>query len=649
VATSTQLDERKRTAETPPPIHHRTDIDGLRAVAVVPIVLFHAGVTVLTGGFVGVDIFFVISGYLITGIIARELDEGRFSLLKFYNRRILRIVPALVVVLLCTIAVGCLLLLPTEFDRLSASSAAASAFVSNIYFWQTTDYFAGEADTVPLLHTWSLGVEEQFYIFFPLGLIIVKKIAPRMRLALILLVLLLSFAADLRWSLLQSITGFYMFPARIWELLIGALIALNRPYNLPQWLRELLAAVGAFMILVGIVIIRPEYLFPAPMGLLPCGGTALLLMWGERTKVGRILSIGWVRWLGFISYSLYLWHWPVMAFMRLEWGVSLSLPLMIAAIVASLALGAASFYLVEQPFRRGRRPRPSRVVLLGLLALGVTLAVSLAAPAVTRAVAPLDPRIAHVSAYVKYSKTPAYVRQYRPHACFAMFADQFYNPSLCLRVVPNKRNVLLIGDSHAAQYWLALARRFPQANILQASGSGCLPQFDPEGAPWCVPVIRRALALAESDRRIDAVVFAARWMPEQVPALVRSVRRLVREGIPVTVIGPINEYEGDFPEILARAMLRHDLARVQSLRSPEPVRLEEVMKPAITSAGASYYSVIAQECPKGTCPLFASDGTPFHTDYGHVSEGAAEELMAKLPAPWRTHSDVQRVINRTAG
>jgi peptidoglycan/LPS O-acetylase OafA/YrhL len=630
-----QLRKAEVLSEPLPRIHHRADIDGLRAVAVVPIVLFHAGVTVLIGGFVGVDIFFVISGYLITGIIVRELDEERFSLLRFYNRRIRRIVPALVVMVLCTLAVGCFLLLPSELDRLSASSAAASAFVSNIYFWATTNYFGGEADTVPLLHTWSLGVEEQFYIFFPLGLIIVKKIAPRMRAPAILVVLLLSFAADLRWSLLASVTGFYMFPGRIWELLIGALVALHRPYPLLRWLQEALAICGAGMILIGIIVIRPEYFFPAPMALLPCGGTALLLMCGERTGVGQFLSIAALRWIGLISYSVYLWHWPIMAFMRLEWGVTLSLPLMVLAIVASVALGAASFYLVEQRFRRPKgRPNPLRTVIVGCAALAATVAVSFAVPPVTQAIAPLDARVARVSSFVYY-QTDAYVRQYRPHACFAMFADQFYNPNLCLRIVPGKRNILLIGDSHGAQYWQALTRRFPEANVLQATSSGCLPQFNPKGAPWCLPIIRRALALAESDRRVDAVVFAARWMPEQVPDLTRSVHRLVNEGIPVTVIGPINEYEGDYPEVLARAMLRHDLARVQSLRSSLPQELDQRMRPAIQSAGGSYYSVIQQECPKAACRLVASDGSPFHTDYGHVDEAAAEQLMMNLPQPWR--------------
>jgi hypothetical protein len=487
-----------------------------------------------------------------------------------------------------------------------------------------------------LLHTWSLGVEEQFYIFFPVGLIIASKIGSRCREPLILLVLALSFAADLRWSLLASVTGFYMFPGRIWELLIGAVVALHSPYHQPKWAREALALCGACMILIGIVIIQPEHLFPAPMGLLPCGGTALLLMCGERTTVGRMLSITAFRWIGLISYSLYLWHWPIMAFMRLEWGVSLSWGLMLVAIGASVATATLSFYFVEQRFRRPKAPAmPLRVVLAGCAILATCVGISFAAPVITRVIAPVDPEIARISAYMNYYKTEAYVRQDRPHACFAMFADQTYKPNLCLRIVPGKRNVLLIGDSHAAQYWLALTRRFRQANILQATSSGCLPQFDPKGSPWCLPIIRRALALAESDRRIDAVVMAARWRPEQVPSLIQSVARLVRDGIPVTVIGPINEYQGDFPEILARATLRRDLARAQSLRDAEPTEIERVMEPAVLSAGADYYSVIAQECGKGTCRLFASDGSPFHTDYGHVAEPAAEELLANLRPPWR--------------
>ena len=616
-------------------LRHRNDIDGLRAVAVVPIVLFHAGIEQMSGGFTGVDIFFVISGYLITGIIARELDGARFSLLRFYQRRVLRIVPALVVTLLCTLAAGCLLLLPSELDRLSSSSAAAALFVSNIYFWKTTDYFAGAAQTVPLLHTWSLGVEEQFYIFYPLGLLILHRWWPRSRTFVLILAAALSFAADIRWELLGSVTGFYMFPGRVWQLVLGGLVALHRPSNLSPRIRQLIAAIGIALIIVGLFTIRPDFFFPAPMALLPCGGTALLLMCGEQTAAGRFLSLPAMRWIGLISYSLYLWHWPIMAFMRLEWGLTLSPGLIVIAIVASFAAGAASYYLVERPFRVRRNWPAARTVAVGIAILGTTAGISLAAPLVQRQILPLDPQIARIAAYSKYYETDAYVRQERPHACFAMFADQRYDPELCLRVVPGKHNILLVGDSHAAQYWLALTRRFPQANVLQATSSGCLPQFDPVGARWCVPVISRALALAETDRRIEGVVFAARWRPEQVASLAASVRRLVAEGVPVTVVGPIDEYDGDYAELLARALLKGDAGRVRSFRIAGPRNIERQMRPAIIAAGGTYYSVIQQECPNNRCRLFASDGSPFHTDYGHVAEGGAENLLANLPPPWQ--------------
>lgn len=613
-------------------LKHRDEIDGLRALAVAPIVLFHAGVRQIQGGFIGVDIFFVISGFLITGIIIRDVDERRFSFVEFYRRRVARIIPALVAMLVVTMIVGGIILLPLELDRLRDSTVAAAAFASNIYFWKTTEYFGSAAETMPLLHTWSLGAEEQFYIFYPLGLVILRRFAPERTTLVLAILAALSFLLDLRWGLRGSVSGFYLLPGRMWELLIGGLLAVHGPLQMSQRTKTALSALGLGLIAAGLLVIRADSLFPAPMALLPCIGAALLIACSHGTRVGAALSLPAVRWIGLISYSLYLWHWPIMAFARLQWGLHLPLLLVVGTVAASVAAGAASYYLVENPWRRlARRHRPGKVVIGGLGALAATCLVIIAVPRITRAVFPLDPKIARVAEHSNYYRTATYKAQQRPGLCFATAENQRFDAGTCLALAKDRPNILLIGDSHAAQYWLPLARRFPKANILQATSSGCFPQFDATGAPWCPPIMNAGLNLAESGR-VSGVIIAARWTPENVEPLVQAVRRLSARGVRVAVIGPVNEYDGGFSELLARALILGDVGRMAALRSAGPQQLDRSMAKAVRAAGGDYYSVIDQECPRGSCKLYDRNGEPFHTDYGHVGEAAAEELLANLPA-----------------
>lgn len=286
---------------------HRYDIDGLRAVAVLPIVLFHAGVAAIQGGFIGVDIFFIISGFLITSIIMKELETGRFSILGFYRRRIVRIFPALFLLIGVVLLAGCLLMLPTEVDALGKSAAATAAFASNIYFWATADYFATSAELKPLLHTWSLGVEEQFYIFFPLLVVLLVRFA-RLALRWVILVLtVLSFGVSLYLASRNPDAGFYLLPSRAWELGLGALVALGAfPAVRSRRGRDALSLIGIALIVAGYVLIDSARPFPAPWALFPCLGTALLIAYGETAVTARVLEMPPMRWIGAISYSLYL-------------------------------------------------------------------------------------------------------------------------------------------------------------------------------------------------------------------------------------------------------------------------------------------------------------------------------------------------------
>jgi peptidoglycan/LPS O-acetylase OafA/YrhL len=338
---------------------YRSDIDGLRSLAVVPVVLNHAGLSMVPGGFVGVDIFFVISGFLITRIIAGEIDEGRFSIVGFYERRVRRILPALIAMMLACFAVGWFILLPSEYADLSKSALATLLFSSNIWFWRVAaDYFSDSVATAPLLHTWSLAVEEQFYLFFPL---LLSFMAARLRRSWGWVIAAISLA-----SLLLSIviTGthptanFYLLPSRIWELGLGALIAIGAiPASASRPLNNAASVAGIAAILLSILLIDETMPFPGLGAVPPCLGAAAIIWSGQQqeTAGGKLLSASILVWFGLISYSLYLWHWPVIVAARIVSGdLILDLPTAIICIVLSVILGWLSWRYIERPFRHTR-------------------------------------------------------------------------------------------------------------------------------------------------------------------------------------------------------------------------------------------------------------------------------------------------------
>ncbi len=335
---------------------YRKDIDGLRAVAVLPVVLYHAGFAFTSGGYVGVDVFFVISGYLITGIIAAELRNDNFSLLSFYERRARRILPALVFVLLCSFVAGAVLLLPDQFNEFAKSALATATFLANIWFWdQPGGYFSEETEFWPLLHMWSLAVEEQFYVFYPLLLMAVFRFGRQVLLGGLVLGLLVSFAISVYYLDSQADAAFYLTPARAWELGLGAAVALfTIPSPQRQWIREAIAAVALLAIIIPVVTYDLETMFPGPAALPPCLGAAALIWIGASgpTRVSQLLSWRPMVLCGLISYSLYLWHWPIFAFYRVrQYSVELSFVEATLLIAASVIMAIVSWRYVEKPFR----------------------------------------------------------------------------------------------------------------------------------------------------------------------------------------------------------------------------------------------------------------------------------------------------------
>lgn len=340
-------------------LKYRADVDGLRAVAVLPVLFFHADLG-FTGGYVGVDVFFVISGFLITGLILRDLDAGKFSIVGFWERRIRRIMPALAVVVLASLIAGWFLLLPQGFKELGESAVAQTLLVSNIYFWIKSwigvGYFTPDAEVKPLLHTWSLAVEEQFYLLFPFVLLALKRLGRNPIVPAILLLAGISFALSVWCSYRYSSANFYFLPTRAWELLIGSfLAAISYQCRISaRWLTESLSWGGVLAILCAVFFYDRETRFPGVTAILPCVGAALVIWTNGHTltSVGKLLALRPVVFIGLISYSLYLWHWPVLVFAKYWAIVPLAQSQRLLLLLASLILAVISWRFVETPFRQ---------------------------------------------------------------------------------------------------------------------------------------------------------------------------------------------------------------------------------------------------------------------------------------------------------
>lgn len=345
---------------------YRPEIDGLRAIAVLGVLLFHANLGV-PGGYVGVDVFFVISGYLITGIILRAQEKNSFSLLEFWERRIRRIFPALTAMLLATLAVGCYILLPDDLEEFGQSAIAQTLFVANIFFWRDTGYFAGPAELKPLLHTWSLAVEEQFYFFLPVLLIVLKNQSRQRVFNILLLGTIVSFVISAYGAFNHSGATFFLLPTRAWELSFGCLLA-AAPWKAKSRPKRdrLMAVSGLLGILGSMFLFDSKTPFPGLAALPSVAGTTAVIYATNSTRncaVGRLLSIKPLVFVGLISYSLYLWHWPVIVYLKYATEEITTANLSLALIVIAL-LAVLSWRFIERPFRERTFLGSTKAVLL---------------------------------------------------------------------------------------------------------------------------------------------------------------------------------------------------------------------------------------------------------------------------------------------
>lgn len=645
---------------------YRPEIDGLRALAVLPVVLYHAGGGAwLPGGFMGVDVFFVISGYLITRIIWGELEAGSFSIGRFYERRFRRIVPALLAVLVVVIAFALVYALPAQVVDIDKSAIAALFSVSNFWFWTQSGYFAPAVEFMPLLHTWSLAVEEQFYLVFPLVLMLVNFLKLDVRKWLLWSLPLLYLVA-LYLSIEKPAVAFYLLPARAWELALGGVLGVSaipavRNPRVATWL----AAIGLLMLCVGYLFGHSGMLFPGYLALLPCMGAALVIHCTRADSLpGRLLAWRPMVFIGLISYSLYLWHWPILVFARMATAkVDLAMPVAVLAVGLSLLAAVLSWRFVEQPFRHRRLALRPALAYAGLATMVIAVSATIgirsqgypgrlsdqasSAIAVQRDLDPLRAPCAGVTTAL-------------PKCTFGTSVASRY---------------IVAGDSHAA----AMRPAFDAVPALKGRrgelwwrgacalliGVKTYPDAD---SAECVAFREQAMLELERRSDVETVILVGRWpsyLLGQNPetggsyrtflidvegntqpsaestarlfqeSLTRTVERIVRSGKAVVLVGTVPEPGFDVP-VLSALAIHNGIERgvtIPRVVVEERNRAVDKILSAIDAGNdrVTYVRVWDTFCDAARCAT-QFDGRPAYSDDDHVSFLFARDTLGALLA-----------------
>lgn len=616
-----------------PESSYRPDIDGLRTLAVIPVILFHAGFASLggfklaPGGYVGVDVFFVISGFLISRIIYSEVNSGSYSVVAFYARRVRRIFPALFVVYLTCLAVGATRGILEDAEQIRNAVISSVFFVSNLYFAAHSGYFDSALQSNPLLHTWSLSIEEQFYIIIPIILLALRKQSHRVRVTVLSGLMLASLGASIYLTRTVPDQAYYSLAARAWELAIGSLLGIVTFRQLAAWQSEALGVAGLLAILAAIVTFDKATSFPGYTALLPTLGAAAIILSGmhHRTAVARFLGCYPMRQVGLISYSLYLWHWPILVFMR-QAGYGSRTDALVA-IVLCFVLAWLSWRFVEQPFRKaGRGVTSTTFVAGGTAAMAVTALFAIGSVPLNAILLPMSER---ALAIAQFDKAPS-VKSMREGSCFLTSQSNdfsLYRKDECLSVDPTRANVLLIGDSHAAQYYEAIRRSNPNANVLQATASGCLPLLNTGGERRCEDLFRFVTEEFLPANKMDVIIISGRWREESVEKAYKTAEKLLQHAKKIVIIGPNIEFFSVFPRVLVAADIRQqpDLVDFYASRTPRQVD-QAFLSRAGTRPGVSYISYYETMCRNG-CPTISSSGDPSLYDENHLSLSAAVDFV----------------------
>ena len=628
------------------------------------VVCFHAFPIGLKGGFIGVDIFFVISGFLISTIIFENLDKGTFSFSEFYARRINRIFPALILVLISCFAFGWFELLADEYKQLGKHIAAGAGFVSNFVFWNESGYFDNSAETKPLLHLWTLGIEEQFYIVWPLLLWAAWKRKFNL-LSLTLVITSLSFALNIKGLHSDAVATFYSPQTRFWELLIGSTLAyvtlykpnllatkkqklntyLNAIIYAPSsqsndnTLRNTQAILGVTLIGIGLLLITKERHFPGTWALLPTLGAVLIISAGSQAWLNRvILSNRILVWFGLISFPLYLWHWPLLSFARIVESETPSSIIRITAVIFSILLAWLTYKFIEKPIRFGKFGNTKTIVLAVLMVVIGSIGYF------TYKYDGLGfrfPKLLNELTSYKYD----YIAEYQLHSCFLDVEEDHTKFNSCTtNIDSNKKSILIWGDSHAAHLYRGFEASFGNKfNIIQRTASGCPPILDMDVntkkgliRPKCLKINNDIIQYIGANKPYK-VVMAADWDLYDDPdwkKLENTIIRLKKIGInSIDLIGPVPQWQESLPKQLynfyKESPLHNIPTKMQFGLNTNISLLEPALKKISIREKINYISPIKIFCSEGACITRLGDTSNDLTawDYGHLTTIGSKYLV----------------------
>jgi peptidoglycan/LPS O-acetylase OafA/YrhL len=622
VTESAVVNAARADVRSPARAKYRPDVDGLRAIAVLSVLLFHSGIAALSGGYVGVDVFFVISGFVIATKLVEEIEEGKFSIANFYVRRIRRILPAMVVTMLVSCVAALVFFLPDALYDFSRSVIATAIFVSNLFFWKNSGYFESSALDRPLLHTWSLAIEEQFYIVIPIALFLVMAYARRWTFALFALATACSLALSVFLTDKAPTANFFVLPTRAWELLLGVLVALApwTPIS-HRILRELIALAALALVGVAVLTYTSATPFPGLAAFVPTFATAVLIYLGKEgrtTFVASALGLRPVVAIGLISYSLYLVHWPIIVFARYALLRDLQGWEIAAAVVTAFVLAYLSYRFVETPFRRPRRPVSRKRLFAGTAAvLGGLCAIGLVG-VWTGGVRLLHPAFAHPME-AEGQGPDLWLTQ----RCFLENQDpSAWAGDVCIRTKGASGNALLWGDSFAAQYIPGLLANQDKLtrNIVEYTFAGCPPvlSYRSYARPGCQDFNARIFDMA-ARYHVDTVVLSARWdelRERGLQGLSDTIDQLQAKGLTVYVIGQSPMFAFDVKVLDYRGAGKDDVGDSAWYLSFNHAQSDAVRA---ASAHAHFIDPLPAFCHGDLCRYETSEGFLF-ADYGHFSE-----------------------------
>jgi peptidoglycan/LPS O-acetylase OafA/YrhL len=606
-----------------PPMKYRADIDGLRAIAVLSVVAFHAFPGKITGGFIGVDIFFVISGFLISSILFSNLEQGKFSIIGFYNRRIRRIFPSLITVMLTSLVFGWFVLLADEYLQLGKHVVGGAGFISNFVLWNENGYFDNAAESKPMLHLWSLAIEEQFYIFWPLLLAFVWK-RKWSFLPIIAVIGIGSFAANI-YTIGHSPTAVFYSPIyRFWELTIGGILAyltLHRPEILHRY-QNVQSVSGFALLIIGLIAIDKDRQFPGWWALLPTMGAFLLISAGSTAWINKtILSNRVLVWFGLISYPLYLWHWPLLSFAKILEGNPSTLLKSILVLI-SVILAWLTCQLIEKPLRFSQYKQTPLVLLLTLLITGL-VGYSCILNNGYEGLGFRDKDKTEFASYFenslperKYLKREKMFDKYREKCNFYDLAMdkagtatkipiEDIDKECYVRDPKIEKSVLIWGDSHASQLYFGLHNNIPKSwQILQVTSSACTPDSSRKGdstTDYCQRSNWFAMKTIESQRP-DVVIVAQNTGHDAVKmSLIGS--KIESLGIKnIIFTGPTAHWNTDLPKIILRKLWNNTPQKTFVGVDDEIFQTNRVLKQKFKSSPSRHFvSIIDYFCDEKGC------------------------------------------------